>query len=122
MSDAYAFRNVTRGTLLAGDGRIATSFWHRLKGLLGTKNLAEGEGLLIRPCQSVHTFFMAYPIDIVFVDRNSRIVSLRPALAPYRASRHVRRAKFVIELPSGTIGRTSTQIGDLLTIEASAGH
>lgn len=118
-AELLRFVDVTRDIALADKGRAATNVWLRLKGLLGTESLADGEGLLIRPCQSIHTFFMAYPIDVLFVDRYSRIVHLCRAMAPYRVSRYVWRAKFVIELPAGTIDRTGTQVGDLLTIEAS---
>lgn len=112
------FTNVTRNVVLANRARVATSVWLRLKGLLGTKSLQDGEALLIRPCQSVHTFFMAYPIDVLFIDGNSRVVHLYSSLMPFRVSRYVRRAKSVIELPAGIIERTGTQIGDLVAIEA----
>lgn len=119
MGEIYRFVNVTRGVPLAERGTTATNAWLRLKGLLGTKSLDDGEALLIRPCQSIHTFFMAYPIDVLFVDRYSRIVHLLRGLAPYRISRFVHRARFVIELPAGTIERTGAEVGDLLAIEAS---
>lgn len=120
MSKVYCFRDVTRGATLADSGRLASNAWHRLRGLLGTKTLETGEGLLLRPCQSVHTFFMAFPIDVVFVDRYFRIVELHRAMPPFRLSRFVRRARFVIELPAGTIERVGAEVGDLIAIEPAA--
>ncbi len=113
------FVNMTRGVALANNGKIATSPWLRLKGLLGTKGMEEGEALLLRPCQSVHTFFMAYPIDVLFFDGNYRVVHLCSSMPPFRISRFVMRARFVIELPAGTVERTATQVGDLLSIETA---
>ncbi|MBI2953439.1 MAG: DUF192 domain-containing protein [Chloroflexi bacterium] len=116
-STVYSFVNATRDVTLAHRGRIAASLWLRFKGLLGTSHLAAGEGLLLQPCQSVHTFFMAYPIDVLFLDRESRVVHLCNRLRPFRISRHIFRARSAIELPAGEIERTGTRIGDLLRIE-----
>ena len=115
--ETYRFINATRNVSLADRGRLAANAWLRFKGLLGSKSLANGEALLIRPCQSVHTLFMVYPIDVLFVNRDSRIVHLYHSLRPFRISRLVFRAKYVIELPAGTIERTHTTVGDLLRIE-----
>ena len=118
MAKRFRFINTTRDTTLADKVKIAANPWLRLKGLLVTKSLSQGEGLSIEPCQSVHTFFMAYPIDILFLDKELRVVYLRNAMPPNRISRHVFKARSVIELPAGTIEGTGTQIGDLLAIEA----
>lgn len=115
----YSFTNLTRAVTLADNGSIADNPWLRLKGLLGTKTLPPGQGLLIQPCQSVHTFFMGYPIDILFLDKNHRVVDLYKSLPPNRISRLVFKARLVIELPSGTLEQTGTEIGDLLAIEAA---
>lgn len=118
LSRAYRFVNATRGVDLAHQGRVAANVWLRAKGLLGTNSLPEGDGLLIQPCQRIHTFFMAYPIDVVFVDAKSEVVALCESLPPFRVSPRVRRARLVIELPAGTIRRTGTRIGDVLTVES----
>lgn len=117
MKGSYRFINATRNVPLANKGRLATNIWQRLKGLLGTRSLPSGEALLIHPCKSIHTFFMFYPIDVLFVDRDSRIVHLFNSLKPFRISRCVFRARYVIELPAGTIVGTNTRVGDLLQIE-----
>ena len=117
LSRAYRFVNLTRGVNLAYRGRVAANAWLRAKGLLGTKRLPEGEGLLIRPCRQIHTFFMAYAIDVLFVDANGEVVAVCESLPPFRVSRRVARASFVIELPAGAIARSGTRIGDVVTVE-----
>lgn len=109
--------NETRGTRLAERCGAARSFLARLRGLMGHPGLGAGEGLLIDPCSSVHSFFMRFPIDVVFADRNHVVVGLTPAMAPNRPYAGARRARYVVELPAGTIAASGTQLGDRLRIE-----
>jgi uncharacterized membrane protein (UPF0127 family) len=83
-------------------------------GLLGTTSLEPESGLLIFPTQAVHTFGMKYPIDILFLDRNKKVVGLRPEVPPYRLTPIFWRAECVLELPPGTAKRTNTVVGDVL--------
>ena len=106
--------NITRGTELAARARIAAGFWQRLVGLLGRRSLAAGEGLVLSPCRSVHTFFMLFAIDVVYVDRSRTVVKTVPKLKPFRTSVAQRTAHSAIELPSGTISGTHTVAGDRL--------
>lgn len=108
--------NITRNTRLAANLRKADSFLSRLKGLLGTASLPEGEALLIVPCSSVHTFGMSYPIDVLFVDANHRVVKVAAWLSPGRIAWH-RNSSYVIELPAGTIAVSQTQAGDTLCLD-----
>jgi hypothetical protein len=110
--------NRTRGTLLADRASAARSFWSRLAGLLGRASLKPGEALLIEPCSSVHTLFMRFAIDVLYVDRGGVVVKCVPDLRPFRASAAIRGARSVIELPGGTIRRTATTAGDQLSFEA----
>lgn len=110
-------RNQTRATVLAERAAIARSWWARGRGLLGRRELPAGEGLIIRPCNSVHCFFMAFPIDVVYVDRYYRVVRLAPELRPNRIGPLVLSARDVIELPAGMITTTGTQVGDQLVVE-----
>jgi uncharacterized protein len=110
-------KNLTRGNLVADQCRLAEGFWPRLRGLLFTRPLGEGEGLLIDPCQSVHTVMMGYSIDVLFLDKNGRVAHLIDAMRPYRASKFVWSARSVLELPAGTAARTRTAVGDLLLVE-----
>ena len=76
----------------------------------------EGQGLVIDPCSSIHMFFMRFPIDVLYMDREDKVVRAQQGIKPWRVGPlWTRGAKYVIELPAGTIARTSTQVGDLIT-------
>jgi len=111
--------NVTRSTVLATCLEVAESSAKRNKGLLGRKCLAPGEGLWIRPCEAVHTFWMQFPIDLIYLDRKNRIRKLVSAVPAWRLSACL-RAHSVLELPSGTIRQTQTQPGDTLEFSATS--
>ena len=108
-------RNLTRNTELADKAELAGSGVKRSKGLLGRKGLACGEGMWIVPCEAVHTFFMQFPIDLVYLDRKLRIKKIRGNVRPWRISACL-AAHSVIELPAGTIRDTRTECGDALEI------
>jgi uncharacterized membrane protein (UPF0127 family) len=111
--------NTTRGTLLAEQCEQARSFLARGRGLMGRQQLSAGAGLLIDPCSSIHTFFMRFPIDVVFVDRAGRVVGLRAAMPPGRPYAGAWRARAVIELPAGVIAVSRTEVGDQLELGGS---
>ncbi len=104
--------NVTRGRDLATRAQVAASFWTRLRGLIGRPHLAPGEGLVLIPSRGVHMWFMRFPIDVVYVDREGRVVDVDEHLAPWRIGRPRPRAHFVVELPAGTVAATGTRPGD----------
>jgi len=108
--------NTTRGTVLASSLEVADTGPARNKGLLKRQGLAAGCGLWIVPCQSVHTFFMRFSIDLVYLDGHKRVRKVRTAVGPGRIS-FCLTAQSVIELPAGTILQTQTQRGDTLLIE-----
>jgi uncharacterized protein len=81
-----------------------------MRGLLGRDGLAQREGLLIKPCGSVHTFFMRFPIDVVFLDRELSVVAVRPDVPPWRTAR-ARGAKVVLELAAGEAARVGIAPG-----------
>jgi hypothetical protein len=83
--------------------------------LLGCDGLEPGEGLWIAPCESVHTFFMRFSIDLVYLDRKGCVRKLRCAVGPWRLSACL-TAYSVLELPAGTIRATGTERGDRLEI------
>lgn len=109
--------NLTRGKLLAVHARLATTFHSRLRGWMGKPRAERGEALVIYPCRSVHTCFMSFPIDILFVSTSGRIVYILERLSPWRWSRVVREACLVIELPPGTVAECGGQVGDAVEIE-----
>ncbi len=106
--------NMTRGTTLAEQAEIATTMGARLRGLMWRPQLEAGRGLVLKPTQAIHTFMMAFPIDVVFVDGKINVVHVIERMEPSRLSPFVRQAESVVELPAGTIGRTQTQVGDQL--------
>jgi uncharacterized membrane protein (UPF0127 family) len=108
--------NTTRDVLLGERISVAETSWSRMVGLLGKSGLEPGAGLLIVPSQAIHTVAMRFTIDVVFVDRNWRVIHLRPEMAPFRVTGLHWKASFVLELPAGVIARTSTGIGDQLAL------
>lgn len=110
-----AVSNERDGTLI-GRLRVADRAWPRLRGLLGHPEPARGEGLLIEPCNGVHTVGMRYPIDVLFLRQDGVVLRCERALPPARFVPWVRWAHSVIELPAGTIDATGTAVGDRLAI------
>lgn len=109
--------NVTKGVILAEEAVIAETFFTRIRGLLGRKEFRAGQALVIKPCNSIHTFFMRFPIDVLFIDKNNKVVSATPALAAFRISKVYFNAAYVVELPAGVLKTTATSVGDLLEIK-----
>lgn len=91
----------------------------RMRGLLGRSGLPEGEGILLRPAGSIHTFFMRFAIDAVFLDRDLVVVGIEPSLGPWRTASR-RSAKSVVELASGECQRRGIEIGDALAVTSPA--
>ncbi|MDO9533910.1 MAG: DUF192 domain-containing protein [Bacillota bacterium] len=109
--------NFTSNNMILDEAEIADSFNLRLKGLLGRSSLAPGKGLIIRPCRSVHTMGMQFPIDIAFVDNEDRICHIIKNMRPYKISPCINKSSYIIEAPSGTFTSTSTAVGDKVKLE-----
>ena len=109
-------RNLTRDTTRAERAVHANRLWTRARGLLGHPPLQAGEGMVIEPCNSVHTFFMGYALDVVFAGKDQQVLAVEQ-LAPWRLSRVVWSARYAIELPAGAAGDTA--VGDQLALEAA---
>jgi uncharacterized membrane protein (UPF0127 family) len=109
-------RNTTRETLVAEAAEIADTPRARTVGLLKRTSLEPGEGLLITPCEGIHTFGMKFAIDVVFVSGKKKVMKVRPAMPRSRISLCL-LAHSVIELPAGTAARTGTVKGDQLQFE-----
>lgn len=92
---------------------LADNSWTRFRGLLGRPKLDLNQGLLLDPCNSVHTFWMRYAIDIVYLDRQKKVISIQQHLKPWRASIN-KKAKYVLELASGSAEYNNLNIGDKL--------
>jgi uncharacterized membrane protein (UPF0127 family) len=106
-------RNETRGRIIADFIERADTSAKRRKGLLGRASLPDGHALWILPCESVHTFWMKFPIDVVYLDRRNRVRKTRGRMRPWRMSMCL-LAHSVLELPAGVIDRTGTRRGDQL--------
>jgi uncharacterized membrane protein (UPF0127 family) len=112
MADRLTAINLTRDARLTECGRVADSFITRLVGLLRDKSLAPGDGLWIKPCNSIHSIGMHFVFDAVFLDKDLRVVHLMHEMKPWRASKMVWTAQSVLELPAGIIAQTGTEMGD----------
>ncbi len=95
--------------------RVPRTPFGRMKGLLGRRRLEPGEGLLLRPASSIHTFFMRFPIDAVFLDGEQRVLKVAAELSPWRTSAR-RRARAVLELPAGEAARCELAPGVVLEL------
>ena len=118
--DALCALNVTRHAVLAARLEWAGTSAARRTGLLGRESFAPGSGLYLVPCPWVHTFGMAFPIDVAFLARNGRVLALHAELRPNRLSRLVFRAEGALELPAGTLAATGTRVGDVVDFDTAA--
>jgi uncharacterized protein len=105
-----------RGPVVCERGELAVTAWTRSKGLLGRRGLDPDEGLWIQPTGSIHMWFMRFPIDVVYADREGKVLKLVRRIRPWRMSA-CRGAKVALELPVGAIDRAGVQVGDHLVIE-----
>jgi hypothetical protein len=112
-------RNQTRDTVLAEAAELADTSAKRRTGLLKRQGLAPGEGLWIVPCESVHTFFMKFPIDLIYLDKRRKVKKVRHAVPAWRLSACL-LAHSVLELPAGMARQSGTVAGDELAIEKLA--
>lgn len=112
--DLVSAFNRTRGCLLAERTERASTASERMKGLLGRRDLPRGQGLLISPCNSIHMFFMRFAIDVLFLDREGKVVRAIPRLRPWRATRVYLSARSVLELWAGALEETGTGPGDVI--------
>jgi hypothetical protein len=109
-------RNQTRNTVLGEAVEIADTSEKRRVGLLKHTRLDPGSGLWIVPCESVHTFFMKFPIDLVYLDKQRKVRKVRHAVPAWRLSACL-TAHSILELPAGTAEKSGTLAGDELFIE-----
>jgi len=107
-------RDVNRNTILAAGCDTADTFRTRLAGLMGRKSLEDGCGVLITPSNSIHMFFMRFPIDVLFLDRDNVVVHIIEGIKPWRVSKIISKAYSVLELPYGSVRSSSTETGDRL--------
>ena len=111
--------NQTRQVYVATELVVAETHWSRLRGLLGVSpdDFGNGRGLWIRPCRGVHTLAMRFPIDVVYLNRAGTVVHDEHNLQPWRFSPVRMQAASILELPSHTVARTGTALGDSIEIK-----
>src|SRR5205823_4011426 len=98
--EAKLIVNLTRGGVVCERGVIADRALRRMRGLLGRRTLPEGEGILLRPAPSIHTAFMRFPIDVIFVDKDLEVLKVVMGLRPWRVA-SASGARAVLELAAG---------------------
>ena len=109
--------NPVRQSILGDRIGVADTTLTRFVGLMGRGSLAPGHGLLIRPSNGVHTFWMRITIDVLLLDREHRVLSIYGNLRPFRVTTINWKASSALELPAGTIAATNTQLGDPLQLD-----
>ncbi len=119
MAARYQLRVVRSGAVLGNEVERADSPWRRMSGLLGRKSLARGGGMRFDPASSLHMLFMRFAIDVIYFDRDERVVKLVADLKPWRFTA-ARGARGAYELPSGVIATTDIEVGDELVLEQGA--
>ena len=110
---------ITTATLSHGEALridVADDAWSRLRGLLGRDRLPAGEGLLLMGCASVHTCFMAFPVDVVYLDGDFRVTKTAERLQPWRFSFSRRGTRHTLELSAGAVEQHHLRVGDRLRV------
>jgi uncharacterized protein len=116
MNDIFCVFNQTRESFLSLSVTRADTHVARLKGLLGKITLKSDEGLWTVPSQGIHTLFMLFPIDLLYLDANNRVVHLIENVGTFRLTPIRRESESVLQLKTRTIFSSNTQIGDQLVI------
>lgn len=99
---------------------VAANLWTQTIGLMGRKEIAVEGGLYIPHCNAIHTAFVRFPIDVIFLDEEMTVVRLISALPPWRVVGFVRGAKSVVELPAGTLRQMQIAVGQHFALHLSA--
>lgn len=110
--------NANKKTLVSDRCHFANTVLKRMVGLLNRRAMTEGDGLLIDRCYGIHTIGMRFPIDVLFLDKDLRVIRVVNALPPFRTCA-VKKAVYVLELPVGSIERTRTEPGDQIQIRTA---
>lgn len=104
--------NSTQNSIISENTKMADNFFSRSIGLLSRKTLPESESLVIKPCCSIHTFFMRFDIDVLFIGANGKIIELYENVKPWNVLPIHLNSKYVVELPTGCISDKNIQKGD----------
>jgi len=113
---SFARVRIAGGAVLCERCEVPGSSFARMRGLLGRDGLDPGGGMLIDSAPSVHMFFMRFPIDVVFLDRDWKVVGIRHRLRPWRVA-GARGAVAALELPAGSAADSGVREGDVLVLD-----
>jgi uncharacterized protein len=118
--ETYQLVHAETGQIIARRVTRAGTAWERVKGLIGRHTLAEDEGLWLSPCNGIHTFGVAFPIDVVVLDKAGQILRVAAALPPRRVLLPVHRGYSVVELAAGAAERAGLGVGDMVRLDVAA--
>jgi len=104
--------NLTKQNTLSESIYIANSFRSRLKGLIGVKKLHKGEGIILIPCNSIHTCFMSVSIDVIFLNKDNLVIKAVENLGTWKMLKIISEASKIIEMRAGSIKEENVSIGD----------
>ena len=107
-------KNIEKDEIISNNVAVANNFFSRLFGLIFRRKLKKGDCLLIENCKGIHTFGMIYDIDVVFLDKDNRVISTFCNIKPFKIIPFIKNASKVLELQSGSLGATSLKAGDLM--------
>ena len=113
----YVIRHSDSGVLVGDRVELADGPWSRMKGLIGRAELGQGEGLMLSPCQSVHMYGLAFPIDVLFLDDAYRVVAVYEELEPGNRTSTHQAARYAVKLPAGTVARAKVRTGQRLILD-----
>jgi len=113
----YKAINTSTGQILATQVKIASSFRSRSVGLLNRTSLDPQEALLIKPCNSIHTFFMKFPIDVIFLDKQGKVVKIVHNLKAWRLSEAMLTGYMVLELLGGKLQPNDVSFGQFIKFD-----
>lgn len=114
--------NKSNGVEISRNVMMANTFFKRLKGLMFTKELSPDSAMLIHPCSEIHTFFMNYRIDVLYLNINNVILSIDENMEPGKVGKYRKGAVAVIELPAGRVMETGTKVGQTVEIVGEGGN
>jgi len=117
MTSKHTIIHATSKMVIVSQLKLANHFFTRLKGLIGAAPLSAQQGILISPCQQVHTHFMGFSIDVVFLDKQLKVLHIVRNMPPWRFSKFIKYAYYVLELPAN--GALNLHIDDVLLLNKS---
>lgn len=115
-SDANNERIKTTVGPLLSDIRVADNFFKRLAGLIFRKDIGSEEGLILEDCYSIHTFWMRFPVDVIFLDSCNTVIRIYHSLKPFRITPVVQNARRVLELKAGVASKLCLKVNDILEL------